>query len=315
MDLLQKKNSPFIILGEGSNTVFLENYLGVVIINKIKGIITTQNKKYWLIHAKSGEKWQKLVQYTLKKKFFGLENLALIPGSLGSAVIQNIGAFGLEIKDVCNYVDVLSFHNFQITRIKIQYNSFQYRNSIFKKQLENKIAVISVGLKLKKKWEPLISYGILKKLHTYNLSPYKICRIICNLRKKSLPNPKVLGNSGSFFKNPIINVKKFNTLQSNYNNIPYFFYNKKMIKLSAGWLISQCDLNQFKIGGANVLKEKPLIVINENNATPNDILQLTKKIYLTLKKKFNILIQPEVQLITKTGPEKFLKIISEKLII
>lgn len=305
----KKINSPFLILGEGSNTVFLENYIGIIIINRIKGIIITQNKKYWLIHVQSGEKWHNLVKYTLKHRFFGLENLALIPGCLGSAVIQNIGAFGLEIKDVCNYVDILSFYNFKITRKNVQSCRFQYRNSIFKKQIEKKIAIISVGLKLKKKWKPLVSYGTLKKLSTNNLSAFKIFQTICILRKKTLPNPKILGNSGSFFKNPIVNIKNFKKIQFSYRKIPHFSYNKKMVKLSAGWLIEQCGLNQFKIGGANIYKKKPLIIINENNATSNDIFKLAKKIYTIVKKKFNIHIQPEVQLITKIGPQDFSKII------
>lgn len=305
----KKNKHPFLILGEGSNTVFLENYQGVIVLNRIKGIYISQNKNYWFLHVQSGEKWHKLVQYTLKTGLFGLENLAFIPGYLGSAIIQNIGAFGVEIKDVCQYVDVLFFKHLKITRIYLESCSFQYRSSIFKKRLKKDFAIISIGLQLKKKWNPIISYGPLKKIHPDNTSPRKIFNIIYQLRKKKIPDPKILGNAGSFFINPIISTHIFNNLKKNYLHIPHIYHNQNTVKISASWLIKKSGLSKYSIGGASVYNKNPLILVNQNNATAKDIIYLAKKICLTIKLKFNILIKPEVQIIAKQGHKNFFRII------
>ena len=202
-------NIPYIILGEGSNVLFLENYAGVVIINRIKGIRIEEKKKNWLLHVFSGEKWHDLVKYTLRMGFFGLENLALIPGSVGSAAIQNIGAYGLELKNICQYVDVISLENGKTIRLKKKTCNFSYRSSIFKYKYNHGYAVIAVGIKIKKNWKPVIFSSLLKSKKILEINAYKIFNIVCQIRKKKLPNPKKLGNAGSFFKNPIITSNCF----------------------------------------------------------------------------------------------------------
>lgn len=199
---------PYIILGEGSNILFLENYAGVVIFNRIKGINITEKNNFWLIHIFSGEKWHDLVKFTLNLGIFGLENLALIPGCIGSAAIQNIGAYGLEFKDFCEYVDILCLRKYTTTRINKNACKFSYRNSIFKNQYNHEYAIISVGIKIAKTWHPIILSSFKKYIKPINITAYNIFNAICNIRKKKLPDPKKIGNAGSFFKNPIITKKK-----------------------------------------------------------------------------------------------------------
>ncbi|WP_422667513.1 UDP-N-acetylmuramate dehydrogenase [Buchnera aphidicola] len=175
---------PFIILGEGSNILFLENYLGIVVINRIKGINITEKNNFWYLHVNSGEIWHDLVQYTLKIGLFGLENLAYIPGCVGSAAIQNIGAYGLEIKNVCNYVDIISLNNASIQRINLQQCNFSYRNSIFQTKYNYGYAVLSVGIKLSKIWKPIIFHSFFKNINLIQINPYKIFNTIYNIRKK-----------------------------------------------------------------------------------------------------------------------------------
>lgn len=295
----RKQKLPFLILGEGSNVLFTHNYHGIIIINKIVGINIHTKKKYWLLHVKGGVKWHNLVKYTIQKKIYGLENLALIPGSVGAAPIQNIGAYGIEFKNVCKYVDVLSLKNSTITRIKTKNCLFSYRNSIFKKQNNPDCIIVAVGIKLPNKWSPTLSYFELKKLNPKTITAYKIFCYICKLRRKKIPDPKKTGNAGSFFKNPIIEKKKIYELIRKYRNIPYFFdENDKMIKISAGWLIEQCKLKGFSIGNAKIYHKKALILINKNNlATPQEIITLSQIIILNVEKKFKITLKPEVKII------------------
>ncbi|QCI24160.1 UDP-N-acetylmuramate dehydrogenase [Buchnera aphidicola (Muscaphis stroyani)] len=288
---------PFIILGEGSNVLFLKNYQGIVVINRIKGIIVTEKKKTCLLHVYSGEKWNDLVKYSLRIGFFGLENLALIPGCVGSAAIQNIGAYGAELKNVCQYVDVLSLNDNSIKRIYKNECKFSYRNSIFKHQYKYGYAIISVGIKLSKIWNPIIFHSFKKKIKCTNITPYSIFNYICYLRRNKLPNPKKTGSAGSFFKNPIISKKKLKKLTSLYTNIPMHLQKNGLVKISAAWLIEKYRFKNIHIGDAEIYKKQKLILINRKNATGLEILKLSKIITICILKKFNIFLQPEIDFI------------------
>jgi len=300
----KKFKIPFLILGEGSNTLFLENYLGIIGINKIKGIKIKEKNKNWHLHVNSGENWHYLVQYTIKKGIFGLENLVMIPGSVGSAPINNIGAYGLEIKDICQYVDVLCLQSKKIKRIEKKNCYFGYRDSIFKYKYQSGYIIIAIGIILSKYWKPITSYGLLKKINLINITPYQIFNKIKYIRKNTIPNYKLIGNVGSFFKNPILIKKNISNLLEKYKNIPYYPEKNGRIKLSAAWLIEQCGLKSYTIGGASVYHKQPLILINKKKATSQEILRLAYKIFYSVKKKFNILLELEVQLIGKNGKEK-----------
>lgn len=306
-------NIPYIILGEASNVLFLQNYTGVVIFNRIKGIKIIEQHDSWLLHVSSGEKWHNLVKLTLNLGIFGLENLALIPGYIGSAAIQNIGAYGLEFQDVCQYVEMLSLKNCTKIRIYKKFCRFSYRNSIFKYKYENEYAIIKVGIKILKNWKPIILSSMQHYIQKTNVNAYQIFNIICKIRKNKLPNPKKTGNAGSFFKNPIVTQKKLKKLISSYKNIPYFPQKNGLVKIPAGWLIDNYKFNNINIGDASIYQKQKLILINKKNATPQDIIQLAQIIHSCILNKFHISLEPEIDFIGAFGKIKSLDVLNHKI--
>ncbi|ANF16865.1 UDP-N-acetylenolpyruvoylglucosamine reductase [Buchnera aphidicola (Schlechtendalia chinensis)] len=291
------KKIPILFLGEGSNTLFSKYYNGIVAINKIKSITITETESNWLIYVKGGVKWHDLVIYTIKMGIYGLENLAFIPGTVGAAPIQNIGAYGIEFKNVCNYVEIFSLIHNNIIKIKNKNCMFKYRSSIFKNANYYNYIVLGVEIKLSKKWIPNISHPQLKNLELKNLTAHKILNHIQIIRKNKIPNLKSVGHSGSFFKNPIVNTKTAMKLLSKYKNLPCYPEDNEHVKISAGWLIEECQLKGYKIGGAQIYKKQALILINKNNATIKDVLKLTQIVQDRVKKKFNIFLELEVTII------------------
>lgn len=293
---------PVLILGGGSNVLFLENYVGVILLNRIKGIFITENKKMWKLHVGAGEKWNELVIYTLNKNMPGLENLACIPGYVGAAPIQNIGAYGVELSQVCEYVDVLELKYGKKIRFTATECNFKYRDSIFRNHL-SEYAIIFVGLQLCKNWKPVLKYHALAFLCGLQVTPRQIFNIICLIRHRKLPNPIMFGNAGSFFKNPIIDIKLARHLLQMYPKIPYVFcQTDNKIKLSAGWLIEHCRLKGCVFGEASVYYKQALILINTRQmATGTEIAALAFYIYNKVFKKFHICLQPEVRFIGSFG--------------
>src|SRR5476649_3089855 len=200
----QKAKRPFLLLGEGSNVLFLENFDGIVVLNRIKGIDVSEGTQDWLLHVGAGENWHQLVVFTLEHHIPGLENLALIPGCLGSAPIQNIGAYGIELQSLCEYVDVMNLETRDVTRLPASECQFGYRESVFKHTYRDGYAIIAVGLRLSKNWQPKLTYGDLIKLESTSVTPQQIFDSVCQMRRSKLPDPAVTGNAGSFFKNPIV---------------------------------------------------------------------------------------------------------------
>lgn len=277
--------------------MFSENYNGTVAINKMTGIQITETKKHWLIYVKGGVNWHNLVTYMLEIGIYGLENLAFIPGTVGAAPINNIGAYGLEFKDICHYVEIFSLELLNKIKIKAQNCIFKYRNSIFKNTNYYNYIVLAVGIKLPKKWNPNILHLSLQSLNKKTTTAHEIFNYIKEIRKSRLPDPKVIGNAGSFFKNPIVNKKYAKKLLSKYKNLHYYPENDKNIKISARWLIEKCQLKEYSIGGAQVYKKQALILINKNQATGKDVLILADVIQERVKKKFNIILEPEIKII------------------
>ncbi|WWO99521.1 MAG: UDP-N-acetylmuramate dehydrogenase [Candidatus Dasytiphilus stammeri] len=289
----QEENLPIICIGQGSNILFLEDYIGTVMINRLKGIKIIEKSNTWHLHVASGEDWHLLVEHTLKMGLFGLENLAFIPGSVGSAAVQNIGAYGVEFKDFCEYVDLLNFKEKKIIRISASECGFKYRESIFQHDYNKNYVIIGVGILIKKKWYPKKKF-----LRCFNpmtiITAQYIFDKISYIRRKKLPNPILFGNAGSFFKNPIINLEQAAKLIANYPEIKFYPQSTTKIKISAGWLINQCNMKKDKKGGAGIYKKNPLVLINEGNASGWDIAMLAYKIRQHVAKKFDILLEPEV---------------------
>jgi UDP-N-acetylmuramate dehydrogenase len=287
------QGQPKLMLGKGSNVLFTQPYQGVVLINKLKGIIIDQDDQCYRLHVSGGEDWPELVENLVDQDIPGLENLAMIPGCAGSAPIQNIGAYGVEFKDVCDYVDYLCLESLLVKRIAVSECEFGYRDSIFKRQLLNKAIVVAVGIRLNKQWQPRLNYGPLLSL-TNTASLKQIFDQICTVRREKLPDPSATGNAGSFFKNPVVSMPFFNALQERYPHIIAYQAGDEM-KLAAGWLIDQCGLKGIMVGGAQVHPNQALVLINKHNASSTDVIELADLIRTRVFQRYGVELEHEVR--------------------
>lgn len=292
---------PVLILGEGSNVLFLNDFAGTVIINRISGIEITEKDDAWHLHVGAGENWHRLVKYTLQHKMPGLENLALIPGCVGTSPIQNIGAYGVELKRVCDYVECIDLRNGERQRLDNAQCKFGYRDSIFKHAYQKDFAIIAVGLRLPKLWQPVITYGDLTRLEPATVTPNEVFDAVCHMRMTKLPDPKTNGNAGSFFKNPVVTGEQSAELLAAFPTAPHYPQLDGSEKLAAGWLIDRCDLKGYQIGGAAVHKNQALIIINQGSATGLDVINLAHHIRQCVGEKFNVWLEPEVRFIGHNG--------------
>ncbi|WP_414165257.1 UDP-N-acetylmuramate dehydrogenase [Superficieibacter sp. BNK-5] len=296
-----QEQSPVLILGEGSNVLFLASFSGTIIVNRIKGINITERQNAWHIHVGAGENWHHLVQYTLQHGMPGLENLAMIPGCVGSSPIQNIGAYGVELQRVCDYVDCVELATGQTSRLNASECRFGYRDSIFKHEYQDRYAIVAVGLRLPKLWQPVLTYGDLARLDPETVTPQQVYEAVCHMRTTKLPDPKVNGNAGSFFKNPVISSAEAQTLLTNFPDAPHYPQADGSVKLAAGWLIDRCQLKGTQIGGAMVHKQQALVLINTGNARSEDVVHLAHQVRQQVGEKFNVWLEPEVRFIGSRG--------------
>ncbi|WP_369789175.1 UDP-N-acetylmuramate dehydrogenase [Rouxiella sp. WC2420] len=299
--LAQKNHQPLLLLGEGSNVLFLGNFDGIVAVNRLKGIEITQTDSEWLLHVGAGENWHQLVCFALDNNIAGLENLALIPGCVGSAPIQNIGAYGIELRSLCDYVDLLNLDSGEVLRLSAIDCLFGYRESIFKHAYREGYAIIAVGLRLAKQWQPKLTYGDLIRLDAATVTPRQIFDAVCAMRRSKLPDPAKTGNAGSFYKNPIVDAKRVNALLAEYPNMPVYPQADGNVKLAAGWLVEKAGLKGFKIGGAAVHQQQALVLINQDNATSQDVVSLARHVRDQVAEKFAVWLEPEVRFIAAQG--------------
>lgn len=303
LNLLDK----YYILGLGSNTLFVDDkYQGTIIHLNLKGYyIKSEKDEDVVVEVMAGESWQDLVWYVVGKGWWGIENLVSIPGSVGGAVVQNIGAYGVELKDVLVEVKYFDLIDNKFYILKNNQCEFDYRFSVFKKKsFQNKAIIVSATLKLSKILKNLkLDYpGIKEELKNFektSLNPKIIANAIYNIRKRKLPDYKVLGNAGSIFKNPIVDLETFQNLYSRYPDLVFFKlpYESNRIKLSAGWLIEKCGLKGFCIGDACVYQNHALIIINKGKAKGIHILNLINQVKSTVWSNFNILLEEEINII------------------
>lgn len=294
------KNENFYLLGEGSNTLFLEESVGLIVKSALKGLEYRETEDAYFVKAASGENWHQLILSCLNRNIFGLENLALIPGSVGAAPVQNIGAYGVELSDFCYEVE---WFDFSAQCFKLLSNKdcvFGYRDSIFKHELKNKGMITSVTFKLPKRWKSRLSYQGLSELPS-NISALQIMTKVIELREAKLPNPEILPNAGSFFKNPLVNLTQYQALQKEYEQLPaYPQQNTEYVKLAAGWLIEKAGLKGIKLNKAAVHKDQALVLVNEGG-NGADIVALAKLVTESVYLKFNIRLEPEVRFIANEG--------------
>ncbi len=283
-----------LILGKGSNVLFTEKYRGMVVVNRLQGKQVTESEGYVHLHVAGGEDWPSLVEWSLQQGYNGLENLALIPGCAGSAPIQNIGAYGVELKDVCEYVEYLDLADFSLQRLNAQQCQFGYRDSIFKQQLLGQVVITAIGLKLPKQWQPQLSYGPLKAIESQLTSPLKVFEQVCQIRRSKLPDPNEIGNAGSFFKNPVISQDQFSALQQQHPDLSGYPVDGG-VKIAAGWLIDRCGLKGYRIGGAQVHELQALVLVNCQAASAQDVLQLAHHVQQSVADRYGIHLQHEVR--------------------
>jgi len=301
--LSQKKQESLFVISGGSNMLLTKNISALVLHIAIRGIqILEESKDSVLISANAGENWHDFVQYCINNDYGGLENLSLIPGYVGSAPIQNIGAYGVELKDSfvnCEAIDIETNTKHVFAKEDCK---FGYRNSIFKNEAKGKFIITKVTFRLSKNKHVLnTSYGAiegaLKEGNITSPTIKNIAEAVIKIRKSKLPDPKEIGNSGSFFKNPVISMDHFKKLQGINPKIPSYKINDLNVKVPAGWLIEQCGFKGKRWGDAGVHKNQALVLVNYNNASGNEILDLAKKIQKTVKNKFAIDLETEVNII------------------
>lgn len=296
---LNGMNRKFIHIGGGSNILFASKYDGVVLhcrsaeIREVKRTV-----RHALIQASSGTVWDDFVKYTVDNGLYGAENLSYIPGEVGGAAVQNVGAYGVEAKNIIESVEVLNTENYQFLTLSADDCCYGYRSSIFKYESGRKYLVCGVTFKLSS--EPFFSleYGPLKDLvDNSDLTLQKVRNQIIAIRKSKLPEPDELGSAGSFFKNPVVDFHIYENLKTTNPDIPSFSLPNGKVKIPAGWLIEHSGLKGYKIGNAEVFPKQCLVIVNTGGASAEDVLRLKKHIQDTVWDKFGIEITPEVNLV------------------
>lgn len=294
---------PLFILSGGSNMLLTKNIDALVLHINTKGIsIIKEDDHFSWIEAQAGEMWHNFVLHTIDLNLAGLENLSLIPGKVGSSPIQNIGAYGVEIKDTFDSLSALNLETLEIETFSNAQCAFGYRESVFKNALKNKYIITAVTFKLKKEPHTLhTSYGaIQEELDTKNITNATIKDVsnaVIAIRESKLPNPNEIGNSGSFFKNPIISKELYLHLLEKNDNIPHYPVNETEVKIPAGWLIEQAGLKGFRKNDAGVHTKQALVLVNYGSATGQELIDMATYVQETVFQKFGIQINPEVNII------------------
>lgn len=292
-----------LILGGGSNMLLTKDQDVLVIHVNLKGIeIVSEEEDFVQIKAYAGENWHEFVSYCLDKDFGGIENLSLIPGNVGTAPIQNIGAYGVELKDIFVLCEAMDISTGSLETFSKSNCDFGYRNSIFKQQAKGKYVITSVILKLSKRNHNLqVNYGaISSQLELMNINQptiQDVSKAVIAIRKNKLPDPKEIGNSGSFFKNPVISKQQYKNLLSNFEDMPSYSVSDNEVKVPAGWLIEKAGFKGKTFGDYGVHKNQALVLVNYGNAKGNDILNLSQLIQKTIKRLFGIEIEAEVNIL------------------
>ena len=299
--ITQMPNVPVKLLGGGSNILLTGPVGGLVIKNEVQGIeVIAENEEYVYVRSGAGEVWHNLVLYCISRGWQGIENLSLIPGCVGAAPMQNIGAYGVELKDV--------FHELQAWHLKehtmISFNlddcQFGYRESVFKRRYAGIFAIMYVTLRLRKQPRFNVSYGAimqtLERMGVTELTVQAISNAVISIRQSKLPNPAQIGNAGSFFKNPTIVNQLFESIKSQYPDVPGFVQDEQHTKVPAGWLIEACGYKGLRRGQAGVHSQQALVLVNYGGASGKEIYNLSQEILEAVNQKFQILLEREVNI-------------------
>ncbi|MBK8496991.1 MAG: UDP-N-acetylmuramate dehydrogenase [Chitinophagaceae bacterium] len=296
-----------LILGGGSNILFTNNFDGLVLKNEIKFIKEIKEDEHHIyVQVGAGENWHQFVLHCIKKGWAGVENLSLIPGNVGASPMQNIGAYGVELKDVFYSLEAWHIHDKKMLNFTLNDCEFGYRDSVFKRKYKDQFVITDVTFRLNRIPEYHISYGAigqeLEKMGVKGLSLQAVSQAIINIRSSKLPDPAVIGNAGSFFKNPEISSSQFAVLSSQFPGIVGYDLPNGNVKLAAGWLIEQCGPENgtswkgFRRGDAGCHDKQALVLVNYGNALGSEIYNLSEEILLSVKEKFGVSLEREVNI-------------------
>lgn len=297
LKLAMLQSKPILPIGSGSNLLFLSDFKGVVLHAEIKNIdIIKENTDNVFIEVGAGVIWDDFVAYAVKMGWGGIENLSLIPGQIGASAVQNIGAYGVEVQEVIEQINAVSIENGMFKTFSNAHAKFGYRQSIFKKELKNKYIITSVVFKLFKKPVFKLDYQHLEQevLKNGEVNLQNIRNTIISIRESKLPDPKITGNAGSFFMNPVIEKSKYLKIKQQYETIPQYPISENLVKVPAAWLIEQSGWKGKQIGNAAVHGKQALVLINKGGATGNEVKNLAQMIQKSVFEKFGIELNPEV---------------------
>lgn len=298
-----KANSlPILILGGGSNILFTENFEGLAIKNNIRGFdIVNETAEHVWIRIGGGEEWHQSVMRIIDLGYSGVENLSLIPGTVGAAPMQNIGAYGVEIREVFSSLEALEIDTGRIITFSHEACEFGYRQSVFKNKHKGKYIIVSVTLQLSKASVFNTSYAVLnaalQQLEVDKITPKIVSEAVIRIRQSKLPDPEVIGNAGSFFKNPVVDARTFHALSASHPEIPFFPDKNENTKLSAAWLIEKCGWKGRRINHAGVHEKHSLILVNYGSARGSEIKDLAEAIRNSVYAKFGVALEAEVNII------------------
>lgn len=289
---------PLLVLGGGSNLLLTQDFPGLALHIKLSGTrIVEQNTDATYVEVVAGENWHTFVRWTLDQQLAGLENLSLIPGTVGAAPIQNIGAYGVELKNVFHSLQAMDVTDASVRTFDRLDCEFAYRDSVFKRDLKNRYAITSVMFRLPRVAKLHVDYGgiraELERAGCAAPTPQDVSDAVCNIRRRKLPDPAVIGNAGSFFKNPMVEKDLLARIQANHDKVPHFAASGERIKLAAGWLIEQCGWKGKSLERAGVHEQHALVLVNRGGATGAEILALARAIQDSVLEKFAIELEPE----------------------
>jgi UDP-N-acetylmuramate dehydrogenase len=297
----QPRKKHFMILGGGSNILFTKDYNGYVLKNEIEGIeIVREDENHVYVKAGAGENWHQFVMFCIERDLAGVENLSLIPGNVGASPMQNIGAYGVEIKDVFHDLEAYHLKSKKVVTFLHSDCKFGYRDSVFKNKRKGEYVILNVTYRLNKVPHYNTSYGAIEsELQRMNkgVSIQTISQAVINIRTSKLPDPAKIGNAGSFFKNPSIRAKQFDRLKKQHPDVPAYPQGNGMVKIAAGWLIEQCGWKGYRKGDAGVHEKQALVLVNHGNASGREIFELSEQIRKSVVKKFRIELEREVNVI------------------
>ena len=301
-NLTKNNNEALLILGGGSNVLLTQDFNGLVLKNDIKGIsIIEKNNISVVLKVGAGEEWHNFVLHTIENGYFGLENMSLIPGSVGASPMQNIGAYGVEIKDVFEKLEALEIETGEIHTFTKEACAFGYRESVFKHTLKGKFIITHVYFRLSLVEKISTKYGAIEqellKNGISNPTSKDVSNAVIAIRSSKLPNPKDLGNAGSFFKNPVVPIKLYNKIRETFSNAPSYPIDENSVKVPAGWLIESAGWKGKKVGACGVHVNQALVLVNYGGATGNDILNLSTEIIENIYQKIGIVLVREVNII------------------